>query len=384
MPSQTQTGRATKGSVQILVSNDRLQLRFRHAGKRYYLSLGLPDTRTNRKAADLKARQIELDIISGNFDSSLAKYKPVPVPTKITPSQTPTTPEISLTELWSQYCEIRQPKVAPGTWCNGYMVNTSHLKNCPYKSLAETQRIFDWATANLKPDPAKRFIQALGACCKWAMKVKLIDHNPFSGMSSEIRVKKTSTEDNDIDPFTKTEREAIVQAFARDRYYAHYTNFVRFLFYTGCRPSEAIALQWKHISSRDIVFEQAVVKSSRGLVLKKGLKTQANRKFPINAQLKDLLDTLKPEDASPDTFIFPGPRRRFIDIHNFRNRAWARVLSELDFRYRKPYQSRHTFITLCLEAGISAQQVAKWVGNTPEVIMKHYAGTIAQVQVPEV
>jgi integrase len=256
------------------------------------------------------------------------------------------------------------------------MVNTSHLRRCPYKGLTEAQRIFDWATINLKPDPARRFIQG--------MRVKLIDHNPFAGMSSEIRIKKTSTEDNDIDPFTKAEREAIIQAFAHDRYYSHYTNYVRFLFYTGCRPSEAVALQWKHISTRDIMFEQAVVKSSRGLVLKQGLKTQANRKFPINAQLKDFLETLKPQDASPDTFIFPGPRRRFIDLHNFRNRAWARVLSALDFRHRKPCQSRHTFITLCLEAGISAQQVAKWVGNTPEVIMKHYAGTIAQAQVPEV
>ena len=30
-------------------------------GQRYYLSLGVPDTAINRKAAEQKARQIELD-----------------------------------------------------------------------------------------------------------------------------------------------------------------------------------------------------------------------------------------------------------------------------------------------------------------------------------
>jgi integrase len=59
-----------------------------------------------------------------------------------------------------------------------------------------------------------------------------------------------------------------------------------------------------------------------------------------------------------------------------------KVLAEIGIRYRKPYQARHTFINHCLEEGISVKQVAKWVGNSPEVIMKQYAGTIAKFQVP--
>ncbi|MBD2198084.1 MULTISPECIES: Arm DNA-binding domain-containing protein [Calothrix] len=65
-----------KGQVSVVASHGRLQLRFRYAGKRYTLSIGLPDTIVNRKAAEAKARQIELDILSGNFDPTLAKYKP--------------------------------------------------------------------------------------------------------------------------------------------------------------------------------------------------------------------------------------------------------------------------------------------------------------------
>jgi integrase len=74
MYSKTPTGKASKGSVQILVSNGRLQLRFRFGGRRHYLSLGYSDTAVHRKLAEARARQIELDILSGNFDQSLTKY----------------------------------------------------------------------------------------------------------------------------------------------------------------------------------------------------------------------------------------------------------------------------------------------------------------------
>ncbi len=89
MSSKDSKSKASKGTVQIKNSNDRLQLVFRFAGKRYYLSTGFTDTVANRKLAEMKARQIELDILSGNFDPTLAKYKPESLQAKVTPSITP-------------------------------------------------------------------------------------------------------------------------------------------------------------------------------------------------------------------------------------------------------------------------------------------------------
>ena len=76
MTSQSPKRKSSKGTVQIKISNERLQLVFRFAGKRYYLSTGFSDTVANRKLAEMKAKQIELDMLSGNFDPTLAKYKP--------------------------------------------------------------------------------------------------------------------------------------------------------------------------------------------------------------------------------------------------------------------------------------------------------------------
>lgn len=76
---KTPTGKGSKGTVQVINSNKRLQLRFRFLGKRHYLSLGLPDKPLSRKLAEIKAREIEFDILNGEFDQTLQRYKSKPL-----------------------------------------------------------------------------------------------------------------------------------------------------------------------------------------------------------------------------------------------------------------------------------------------------------------
>jgi len=122
---KTPSGKASKGTVKVIASHDRLQLRFRYSSERHYLSVGLPDTPTGRMVAQQRASQIQLDILSGNFDTTLAKCKTAPVePVKAKPTAPP------IPELWEKFCEVKEPVVAPGTWRNGYCVNTSHLAAC--------------------------------------------------------------------------------------------------------------------------------------------------------------------------------------------------------------------------------------------------------------
>ncbi|WP_322746150.1 Arm DNA-binding domain-containing protein [Nostoc sp. LEGE 06077] len=91
-------------------SNSRLQLRFRYGGKRYYLSLGLSDIKINRKAAEAKKNQIELDIASGNFDPTLNKYKPQSVISIAEPEIPP-----KVTELWEGYINYKSSSLKETT-----------------------------------------------------------------------------------------------------------------------------------------------------------------------------------------------------------------------------------------------------------------------------
>lgn len=131
-------------------------------------------------------------------------------------------------------------------------------------------------------------------------------------------------------------------------------------------------------------LEQAVVYAGkRGNVLKKGLKTQEKRKFPINAQLAELLQSIRPAKCEPDALVFLSRKGKILDWHNFSNRAWKSVLASLpEITCRNPYQTRHTFCSLCREENVASIQIAKWVGNSPEMIDRIYARPVDQVQVP--
>ncbi|MEH2349943.1 MAG: DUF3596 domain-containing protein [Nostoc sp.] len=373
MFSKTPTGRASKGSVSILNSNERLQLRFRYRGKRYYISTGLADTPNNRKLAELKASEIEKDILCERLDLTLEKYQPQSALSTITPVTPIKKPKPNLNELWDRYSEFKKPQISPSTYVKDFAKHRNHIAKLPTRSLDEASAIRDYLLANLTPDAAKRCLIQFKACCNWAMEEGLIDTNPFAAM--KIKTPKGATEEQDVNPFSKKERDLIIRTFASDRHYSHYTHYVRFLFFTGCRPSEAIALKWKHITNNVVQFRESVVVSEHGLVLKEGLKTQRKRDFPINSELKAILDEIRPIEPNAEALIFTSPKEKFIDHHNFSNRAWKSMLAKCCVPYRKSYQTRHTFISLCVESHINSTAIGRWTGTSAKMIDNHYGAT---------
>ncbi|MBD2449718.1 DUF3596 domain-containing protein, partial [Nostoc sp. FACHB-152] len=232
MFSKTPTGRASKGSVSIINSNDRLQLRFRYKGKRYYISTGLADTPNNRKFAESKASEIENDMLYKQLDLTLQKYQPQFALTTITLITPIKKPKPELNQLWDRYSEFKKPQVSPSTYAKDFVKHRNHIAKLPTRSLDEASAIRDYLLANLTLDAAKRCLTQFKACCNWAMEEGLIEANPFAAM--KIKAPKGATEEQDINPFSKEERDLIIRTFASDRYYSHYTNYVRFLFFTGC------------------------------------------------------------------------------------------------------------------------------------------------------
>lgn len=166
MYSKTPTGKVSKGSVQIITSHDRLQLRFRFAGKRYYLSLGFPDSTTNRKLAEKKAREIELDILSGNFDQTLQKYKTQSALSVTSPEITPkVTPTPTLAQLWEKFVEYKRPQCSPNTMLYVYGHFTKYLEKLPTHDVSRAVEIRDYALKTFPIESCKRFIVRLNACC---------------------------------------------------------------------------------------------------------------------------------------------------------------------------------------------------------------------------
>jgi integrase len=391
----TAVTRASKGTVQIRSSNNRLQLRFSYEGIRHCLSLGLQDTKENRKAAQAKAKLIESDIAYDRFD--ILKYKRSHVLSALTSSE----PLSQLDEVWLKFIEFKRGQCSPSTMEQMYKVFSSYMGKLPTYDLERSGEVFDWIARKVPPDSAKRLLTRLSACCKWAMQSGLIDSNPFQGLASQIILPKGSKGD-EIDPFTAEERNRILEALKTDAScskfsrvkHSHYWAYIYFAFYTGARTSEIIALQWRHIELEAtpideqtilgrIRFEDAVVESADGRVQQKGLKTQERREFPINRQLYQFLMSIRPEGARSKDLLFCAPNGGWLHTSNFSRRVWKPLLEGLGIRHRKVYACRHTFITLALQAGMPIPDIAQLVGNSPKVILDHYAGKTRSLVVPE-
>jgi integrase len=222
--------------VRVKVSRYSLQLVFTHEGKRHYISPGLADTPLNRMRVQEKAFEIQRDIEYGEFDGTYAKYKIAL--TQAAPE--PAAPEMTLTELWVKYMEYKVPNASPKTIDGTYEPVLAHLNRFRVDGLKDPLRFRMGLLGVTTQSQAKRSLMQLSAACKWGMKHGLVERNPFEGMYKELEATKP-------DPpmaFTVEERDRIISAFEHDSLsgidYRHYAAFVKFLFWSGCRPCEAI------------------------------------------------------------------------------------------------------------------------------------------------
>ena len=361
------------GMVKIEIVGAWLRLRWTHQRKRHYLGLKVPNTKAGMSVATKKAALIEGDLITGNFDPSLNKYKP----------QSESIEEIKGTpviELFEQFSAYRSKGITSG-------------RTGKYKSVAKRVRgFFEGTVANavdepmadrfreamgdLSPDTRKSYLGLVSGCWVWGIKQGLVKENPWGEVTRRVKVPPKQKDA----PFSKDEVAKILNGFENDRNYSHYTDFVRFLFSTGCRPGEAAGLRWQHLGA-DCGKVWIGESLSRGV--RKPTKTNRAREFRPTSDLQKMLITRRPVDSAPDDLVFPSPKGGAIDDHNFRNRAWVTVLQASDVTYRVPYNTRHTFISHALKKGVAPMTIAKMTGHDPEVLFKHYASDIGEQDLPE-
>jgi integrase len=383
-----------KGQVKVEVFSERLRLRWSYRGQRYCLSIGLPDSIINRKVATQKAQQIELDMLSDNFDPSLSKYRSDSTPsvTARRVGQTPSAFSTIFEQHWDAFVEDKAQRIdSPFTIVGMYNPIPNKVKDYgrPIIGSREAQDFVTFMLRSASPTTIKKQVIILNDFGNWVQHHKLVDaewENPFTGLTEMCRPVPPTK----VPPFSKSEIEQIIEAFRHDRYYAHYTNYVRFLFMTGCRTSEAIGLQWKHIrhDCSEITFNETLVRKGTGSArIRKATKTNRSRTFPCNGDLQELLMSVRPDDYKPEMLVFPSPKGKPIDGNNFVKRAWVKILKKCGMTkenglYRTQYNTRHTFISHMLAMGMSVIEVARLTGHDPKILLEHYAGLICKIEVP--
>lgn len=358
-------------SVRTVRDKDRLRLEWIYQGRKRTLYPGLADSKTNRIKIREIALQIEADIERGLYDDSLSKYKKSVEPLLALSSA-------DLFELWLQ--NKRSAWDAQTFKLRSYLKSdlTAFFKTKTDRlTPSDAKAFYDWLNSKqLAPDTFNRKLDTLESAWRWLVENKHVAENPWQHLPRR-RVPKVPKSK----PFSKSEIKIIIETFEASKNYSCYAPFIKFLFGTGCRIGEAIGVRWQDVDlqSGKITIAEQITSRQR-----KAAKAGSSREFYLSSSVKELLAELRAIAPANQDLIFSTVTGKAIESHVFRERVWVRILTAADIPYRKPSNTRHTFCSHALEAGLNPVTVASITGHDPKVLFDRYAGLIGKPQAPEI
>ena len=215
------------------------------------------------------------------------------------------------------------------------------------------------AQFNDRPHVRKEYLGDLRGILEVALDDEVIQVNP----ARNVKVGKLGKPK--IDPFSPEEVQAIMKHAT-----GMFKSFLGISFNTGARSGEVLGLMRNDVGEQ-LHIRRTVTRNS----VNEPKTIGSVRSIPIFDVIEPFLDERL--ENSKSLYLFDKNGGNLGDIGYFR-RQWKTVLKNAGVRYRKLYNTRHTFITAMLNSGqFSILQIAQMVGHaSPRMIMSTYAGYV--------
>lgn len=225
-----------------------------------------------------------------------------------------------------------------------------------------------------------------------AVQENLIPSNPFNTITGE---RSTSIDAHAIDPIMVAEPahvEELLSYVTNPTYRLH----LQFMFYTGLRPGEVAALRVRHIHLPAVGRGELLLQGSETEVdpayHPEGLRREvrplkhrekgAARRVPIPRKFAVILGEHLEGRGLDERVVAsrtgtPLQASNVARVYNRAREAWAdaQPVRPSDLVMPTPYSLRHAAATLWLQYA-PEQQVAYWLGNSVNVLMRVYANVI--------
>jgi len=191
----------------------------------------------------------------------------------------------------------------------------------------------------------------------------VIERNPMA------RIKNLPHRTEEPDPLSPGEVITLLQVCD-----LQVRNLFQFAIWTGMRTSELIALEWG-----DIDWNRCIARVRRASVRKqiKVPKTEAGeRDVKLLSGAFEALESQKQFSLLQGNRVFLNPRTGspWETDAQIRRTAWQPAIRKSGIRERNPYQTRHTFASLCLTVGEDIAWVARQLGHkSMAMTLKRYA-----------
>ena len=161
--------------------------------------------------------------------------------------------------------------------------------------------------------------------------------------------------------------EAEFSAFIHHVKRADYALFFKFLYITGCRRGEAIALKWSDLDTRRSIIKVTKNYSNKAhddgkkyaIVTPKNLDSNRNIHLPP-AMIKALLDFQEETEGEPSDFIF-GKTKPFPPTSL--DRAMATAAEAAGVKKIRIHDLRHSCVSLLISRNVPIVSISKQLGH---------------------
>lgn len=371
-----------------------LRIWFKYKGQRVRENLGVPDTAKNRKVAGELRASVCFAIKMGSFDyasqfpdsANLKRFGEV-------------RKGITVSELAEKWLDLKKMEIC----ANAHHRYSSVVKNMVPRiggnkrvdAVTKEDLLFirkelltgHQMLTHCRPRPVKGrtvptvnyYMATIGGMFQFAAENGYLDVSPLSGVKP---LKKSRVEP---DPLSLDEFRRFIDACPNRQT----ANLWTVAFYTGVRHGELVSLAWEDIDLKagtmtvrrnktllgDFTLPKTDAGTDRVIHLLEpaiaALKDQAEltrlgKQHLIEVKLREYGRTT----THPCTFIFsPLVTQRLATSgdhygSNAARQMWGKIMKRAGLRYRKAYQSRHTFACWLLSAGANPSFIASQMGHS--------------------
>ena len=278
--------------------------------------------------------------------------------------------EMTLGDFWPQYLEgrtkkgsLRRPKTVD-TIDGSYRTHIApRFEDTPLRAIKPSD-VDAWFNALETGEAAKKKAAVtLRALFNKAIKVGLVDSNPATVLdlqADEVRA-------IDVDEVLTDEQVEKLKDAIDDRY-----RLLIDLLAGGLRIGEGLGLRRSDVNLKgDITVRQTL---SAEMVPGPPKTENSYRTLPFE-HLRDVIQRhlgLYSQDG-PEGYVFTVPGGTAVQVNNWRRREFYPALEAAGLPRTVPHALRHRIAWNLIDRGFTADQVADWIGDTPDTVRKVYA-----------
>lgn len=339
------------GSGVKRASASSIEITFVFEGKRCRERLAIAPTLSGLKKAALFRAAVLHSIENGDFDyavtfpnsKNIQKFGKVAVDGD------------TVAQFLVKFLESQEDKLKSST----YFDYSNTIKNIYAKSVIAQISVKDLTKGDMR-----RFCESIAAGNKrvanvlsvlrsalaQAVEDEYLEVNLLKGW--RYRKKEKVKENDDVDVFTVEEQGRVIEHMLHED-----RPWFIFAFWTGLRTSEMIGLEW-----RDADFGSGEIRVVRAQTYR-SKKAETPKSAASRRAVKILSPAMAALVAQKEHSFADGGRIWKIKNARVAYYKWVTACAKSGVRYRKPYQTRHTYASRMLTAGENPMWVAEQMGH---------------------